>query len=161
MWADSTANAYPDWVQINFNGSKTLNRAVVYTLQDNYTSPIEPTDTLAFALYGIKDFTVQGWDSSNSSWVTLATVTGNNLVKRTVTFAAYTTDRIRVNVTSALATYSRIVEIEAWGVAADTIPGTFAFPQQFNAPLNSSVISSAVAVSGINTATAISITGGQ
>jgi hypothetical protein len=32
-----------------------------------------------------------------------------------VSFAAFTTDRIRVNVTSALAGYSRIIEIEAWG----------------------------------------------
>jgi hypothetical protein len=47
--------------------------------------------------------------------VTLATVSGNNLVKRTVTFAAFTTDRIRVNVTGALNGYSRITEIEAWG----------------------------------------------
>jgi hypothetical protein len=37
------------------------------------------------------------------------------LVKRTVNFAATTTDRIRVNITSAVASYSRITEIEAWG----------------------------------------------
>ena len=36
-WADATANAYPDWVQINFNGSKSIDRVVVYTLQDNFT----------------------------------------------------------------------------------------------------------------------------
>ena len=39
----------PDWVQINFNGSKTIDRVVVYTVQDNYTNPIEPTDTLTFS----------------------------------------------------------------------------------------------------------------
>ena len=32
-------NAYPDWVQINFNGSKSIDRVVVYTLQDNYAEP--------------------------------------------------------------------------------------------------------------------------
>jgi hypothetical protein len=32
-----------------------------------------------------------------------------------VTFAPYATDRIRIHVTAALAGYSRIVEIEAWG----------------------------------------------
>ena len=51
-----------------------------------------------------------------AAWVPLATVSGNTLVKRTVTFAAFTTDRIRVNVTNALASYARITEIEAWGV---------------------------------------------
>ena len=47
--------------------------------------------------------------------MTLATVSGNNLVKRTVTFAPFTTNRIRIRVTNALASFSRITEIEAWG----------------------------------------------
>jgi hypothetical protein len=95
-WADATPGAFPDWVEIDFNGAKTIDRVVLYTVQDNYTSPIEPTDSLTFAQYGITDFTVQGWNGS--TWVTLAMVSGNNLVKRTVTFAAFTTDRIRVNI---------------------------------------------------------------
>ena len=115
-WNDATINTQPDWVQINFNGTKTIDRVVVYTIQDNYTNPIEPTDTLTFNTYGVTGFTVQGWDGS--AWVTLATVSGNNLVKRTVSFVAFTTDQIRVNVTSALAGYSRIVEIEAWSTTA-------------------------------------------
>ncbi|MDO9446834.1 MAG: matrixin family metalloprotease, partial [Candidatus Nitrotoga sp.] len=45
-WRDGTSNTYPDWVQINFNGTKTVDRVVIYTLQDNLTNPIEPTDTL-------------------------------------------------------------------------------------------------------------------
>ena len=112
-WNDSTANAYPDWVQINFSGSKTIDHVVVYTLQDNYANPVEPTDTTTFSLYGITAFTVQGWNGS--SWVSLGSVSGNNLVKRTVNFSATTTDRIRINVTSALASFSRITEVEAWG----------------------------------------------
>jgi len=112
-WNDATGNAWPDWVQINFNGSKTIDHVVVYTLQDNYANPVEPTDTMTFSLYGITAFTVQGWNGS--AWVTLGTVSGNNLVKRTVNFAAYTTDRIRINVTASLASYSRITEVEAWG----------------------------------------------
>jgi hypothetical protein len=119
-WNDATVNTQPDWVQINFSGTKTIDRVVVYTIQDNYSNPIEPTDTLTFNTYGITGFTVQGWDGS--AWVTLATVSGNNLVKRTVSFAAFTTDRIRINVTSVLAGYSRIIEIEAWGVAAPVGP---------------------------------------
>jgi hypothetical protein len=112
-WADATSNAYPDWVQIIFSGSMTIDHVVVYTVQDNFASPIEPTDTQTFSLFGVTDFTVQGWDGN--AWVTLGTVTGNNLVKRTVSFAAYTTDRIRINVTNALASSSRITEVEAWG----------------------------------------------
>jgi hypothetical protein len=35
-----------------------------------------------------------------------------------VQFAAVTTSKIRILVTSALNLYSRVMEIEAWGVAA-------------------------------------------
>jgi Bacterial Ig-like domain (group 3)/F5/8 type C domain len=112
-WNDATSNTFPDWVQINFNGAKTIDHAVVYSVQDNYTNPIEPSDTQTFSLYGVTDFTVQGWDGAN--WVTLATVSGNNLVKRTVTFSPYATDRIRVNITSALNSWSRLTEVEVWG----------------------------------------------
>ena len=97
-WNDNTANAWPDWVQINFNGSKTIDHVVVYTVQDNYANPVEPTDTMTFSLYGITAFTVQGWNGS--AWVNLGSVSGNNLVKRTVNFSAFTTDRIRINVTA-------------------------------------------------------------
>jgi hypothetical protein len=86
-WADGTPGAFPDWVQITFNGSKTLDRVVVYSLQDLYTQPVEPTDTTTFATYGITAFTVQGWNGA--SWIDLATVSNNTLVKRTVTFPAY------------------------------------------------------------------------
>ena len=112
-WIDATVNAYPDWVEIDFNGSKTIDHVIVYTVQDNYTSPVEPTDSMTFSLYGITDFTVQGWNGA--AWVTLGTVSGNQLVKRTVNFTATTTDRIRINVTNALSSYSRITEVEAWG----------------------------------------------
>jgi hypothetical protein len=47
--------------------------------------------------------------------VTLGAVSDNNLVKRTVSFPAYTTDRIRVVVTNANAGYSRLAEVEAFG----------------------------------------------
>ena len=110
-WASGTNP--PAWVQINFNGSKTIDRVVVYTLQDNLLNPIEPTDTLTFTQYGVTDFTVQGWNGS--AWVTLGSVSGNNLVKRTVSFTAFTTDQIRINVTGALYGLARIIEIEAWG----------------------------------------------
>jgi hypothetical protein len=68
---------------------------------------------LTFSLYGVTAFQVQGWNGS--AWVTLGSAAGNNLVKRQVNFTATATDRIRVNVTGAMAGFSRITEIEAWG----------------------------------------------
>jgi uncharacterized protein YqjF (DUF2071 family) len=146
-WNDGTPNSFPDWVQINFNGSKTIDHVVVYSVQDNYTSPVEPSDTQTFSLYGITDFTVQGWNGS--AWVTLATVSGNNLVKRTVTFSSYTTDRVRINVTNALNTWSRITEVEAWGVSA-VAPTNVALASSGAVALASSTYSAGYPVSAVN-----------
>jgi Glucose / Sorbosone dehydrogenase/NedA-like, galactose-binding domain len=119
-WNDASPHAFPDWVQIDFNGFKAIDRVVVYSVQDNYTNPVEPSDTQMFSLYGITAFSIQGWNGS--TWITLATVTDNNLIRRAVTFAPFTTDRIRISVSDALDTWSRIAEIEAWGVDASA-PG--------------------------------------
>jgi hypothetical protein len=110
--ADANINTYPDWVKIDFNGANTIDRVVVYSIQDANFSAAEPSDTMTSAIYGAVDFTVQGWDGS--AWVTLGTVIGNNLVKRAGSFPARSTDRIRVNITNALSGWSRLVEIEAW-----------------------------------------------
>lgn len=116
-WSDATG-AYPDWVQIAFDGSKTIDRVVLYSVQDNYASPAEPTDALTFTSLGVTDFTVQAWNGA--AWVDLASVNGNNRVKRTVTFTAVTTDRIRIQIHNALGGYSRLAEVEAWGTATGT-----------------------------------------
>ena len=112
-WNDATAGTFPDWIEIDFSGAKTIDRAVVYSVQDNYLNPAEPTDSMTFTLRGIRDFAVQGFDGTN--WITLATVTGNNLVKRSVSFAPFATDRIRIYITNALGSWTRITEVEAWG----------------------------------------------
>jgi Bacterial Ig-like domain (group 3) len=122
-WNDGTANAWPDWVQIKFSGSETIDQVIVYTLQDNYANPVDPSATLTFSLYGVTAFQVQGWNGS--AWVNLgAAVTGNNLVKRTVNFPAFTTTMIRVNITAALASYSRLTEVEAWTSTGPPPSGT-------------------------------------
>jgi hypothetical protein len=36
-------------------------------------------------------------------------------VKRTVSFAPFTTNQVRLVVTRSLASYTRIIELEAWG----------------------------------------------
>ena len=113
-WNSADGN-FPQWLQVNFNGSKNITQVIVYSVQDNYGAPSQPTDTMTFNLYGLVNFAVQGWDGSG--WVTLATVTGNNLVKKTLNFAAFTTDRIRINVTAASGGYSRLTEVEVFGIA--------------------------------------------
>src|SRR5262249_36030187 len=104
---------YPDWLQIDFNGTKTINEIDVFTLQDNYANPVEPSLTDTFTLYGITGFDIQYWDGS--AWITVpnGSITGNNKIWTRVTFAAVQTTKIRVLVNASLAGYSRIVEVEA------------------------------------------------
>ncbi|MBV9924358.1 MAG: discoidin domain-containing protein [Acidobacteria bacterium] len=114
-WNDATGDSYPDWVEVAFTGAKQIDEVDVYTLQDNVGSPSEPTEATTFSQYGITSFEVQYWNGSAWATVSGGSVGGNNKVWRKVTFAAVTTSKVRVLVNGALASYSRIVEIEAWG----------------------------------------------
>jgi hypothetical protein len=114
-WNDATAGAFPDWVQVTFNGAKTITEIDVFALQDNYGSPVDPTQAMTFSLYGITNFQVQYWTGSAWAAVPGGNIAGNSVVWRRLTFPALTTNRIQVIVTGALSSYSRIVEIEAWG----------------------------------------------
>ena len=114
-WNDATAASWPDSVQVNFSASKSITEIDVFTVQDAYASPQEPTETMTFTQYGITAFEVQTWTGSAWSTVPGGTVSGNNKVWRKFSFPAITTSAVRVLVTAALAGYSRITEIEAYG----------------------------------------------
>jgi hypothetical protein len=122
-WNDATKNAWPDSLEVEFNGVQTIEGIDVFTLQDNYRSPIEPTATMTFTNYGVVDFRVEYWTGTEWQAVPGGVVTGNNLVWRQISFAPVATSRIRVVITQGKSSYSRLVELEAWAVA-----GTFNFP---------------------------------
>jgi hypothetical protein len=125
-WNDGTANAWPDWLEVDFAGQKTIDEIDVFTVQDNYGAPIEPTPSLTFSLYGLTDFTVQYWNGTQWAAVPSGVVSGNTLVWRQVTFAALTTTKVRVLITGALGSFSRVTEVEAYqstgGLPANTPP---------------------------------------
>jgi len=125
-WNDGTINIHPDWLQIDFNGSKTIDEINVITLQDNPATPAEPTESMTFTLYGLTGYSVQYWN--DSAWVTLTggTVSGNNKVWKKFTFTAITTTKIRVLTSSSADAYSRITEVEAWGNEAAPARTNFA-----------------------------------
>lgn len=113
-WNDATNGVWPDWLQIDFNGSKTINRVVIVTLRTDFANTSEPTSATSASAYGIKDFLIQYWDSSQ--WATLTTVTGNALALREFTFAPVTTAKIQLYVTASNdGAYCRVIELEAWG----------------------------------------------
>ena len=105
---------FPDWVEVRFSGSKTIDHVVVYSVQDNFQNPIEPIDSTVCTLYAISAFQVQAWNGA--SWTTLSSISGNRLAKRSVWFNPVTTDRIRIYVMATQdGVWSRITEVEAWG----------------------------------------------
>ena len=113
-WNDATPGSFPDWLQVDFAGTRTISEVRVFSVQDNYTNPLEPTATQTFSLYGLTSFTVQYWDGAQ--WLTVpgGTITGNQHVWRTVTFPAISTARIRIVITGASDSYSRLTEVEAY-----------------------------------------------
>jgi hypothetical protein len=118
-WADVTADVWPDWVEIDFNATYPINEIDFFTLQDNYQNPSPPTLNMTFSLYGVTDFEVQYWTGSTWTDVPGGNVTGNNRIWRQFTFANITTAKIRVLINNALASYSRVTEIEAYTAGAD------------------------------------------
>ncbi len=118
VWNDAApANTFPDWLQVDFNGSKMIDEIDVFTIQDNWQNPSEPTEAMTFSTYGLISFEVQYWDGS--AWLTVpnGSVTGNNKVWRKFTFSAITTSKIRVLTSASGDGYSRVVELEAWTAA--------------------------------------------
>ena len=47
-WNDGTQNAGPDWIEVAFNGSKSIDEVNVFSMQDSYTAPVEPTPAMTF-----------------------------------------------------------------------------------------------------------------
>jgi hypothetical protein len=114
-WNDATPNTLPDWLEVDFSGSKTISEIDVFSVQDSYQSPVEPNASMTFSLYGLTEFEVQYW--TGSQWVVVpgGGITGNNLVWRKVTFTPLTTTKIRVWITGTQDVWSRITELEVWG----------------------------------------------
>ena len=114
-WNDGTRDVYPDSLEVTFNGAKTLNEIRVYTVQNDYNNPVEPTPLTPATYNGIQDFEVQYWDGSQ--WVTVpgGSVTGNDKAMRIFAVPLITTTKLRVVVTAARNHYSRITELEAFG----------------------------------------------
>ena len=114
-WNDSTSGSFPDWLEVSFNGTKTINEINVFSVQDSYGSPSTPNSSMTFSQYGVVNFQVQYWDGIAWQNVSGGNITNNNLVWRQVTFSPISTSKIRIYITSAVDGWSRLAEVEAWG----------------------------------------------
>ncbi|HEU4713078.1 MAG TPA: RHS repeat-associated core domain-containing protein [Pyrinomonadaceae bacterium] len=111
----STASAgFPAWLEVQFNSSKTITEIDVFTVQDNYQAPIEPTESATFSVAGLSGYQVQYWNGS--AWTTIpdGNVSANSKVWKKFTFSAITTTKIRVLTSASPDNYSRLTEVEAW-----------------------------------------------
>jgi hypothetical protein len=117
-WNDGTRAAYPDWVEIAFPAAQTIDEINVITLQNNWKNAVSrPDQNTSASGEGILDFDVQYWNGQQ--WVTIpgGNVTGNDKALRQFLFTAITTTKIRVFVNNSRNNWSRLVEVEAFGVA--------------------------------------------
>ncbi len=112
-WNNATPGAFPEWLQVNFDGIKTIDTIKIYNVQDAYWSPREPTAEMSFSQSGLTSFSVQYYVNGNWANVPGGAVTGNNLVMRSFSFPPVNTSAIRVVVHETADGYSRLVEIEA------------------------------------------------
>jgi RHS repeat-associated protein len=120
-WTDATDNGWPDSIQVDFAGLKTISEIDVYGLQQNPSSPVEPTQTMTSS-YALTNFEVRYWTGSTWATVPGGTVSGNNKVWRKFTFAPLQTSKILVNVTAVAGdNHSQVVEIEAYTATGPTI----------------------------------------
>jgi RHS repeat-associated protein len=71
---------------------------------------------MTFSLYGLTTFQAQYWNGS--AWTTApnGNITANNLVWKQITFSTISTTKIRTWITGSSDGYSRMAEVEAWGV---------------------------------------------
>jgi len=118
-WSSETG-ALPQWLEVEFKDGKpkTITEIDLFTTQDNYMSPMEPTPSMEFKTFGLRDFDVQFWNDSASVWIPIpgGGVRGNKLVWNQFNFPTtpITTSKIRVVCLGSPDSYSRITELEAW-----------------------------------------------
>jgi hypothetical protein len=117
VWVDATAHSFPDWIQIAFQGNKTIDEIKVYTLQNNYWNGTEPTEQTSASWEGIKDFDVEYWNGSAWTLIPNGRITGNTNALRKFTFSPITTTKIRVVCKASNSgdlRFSKLAEIEAF-----------------------------------------------
>jgi hypothetical protein len=114
-WEDSDAGL-PDWLQIDFGAPATIDQVNVFSMQEQYWAPVEPTATLT-SFRAAEDFAVQYWNGAAWVGVPGGQVVGNQLVWARVQFAPVTTAAIRIVVTKVAGGRTRLAEVEALTLA--------------------------------------------
>ena len=112
-WNDNTIGYFPDSLEFAFNGTKSISEVDVFTVQDGNATT--PTETMTFTKSGNTAFDVEYWDGTSWKIIPGGSISGNNLVWRKITFAAVSTNKIRMIIRgSQSGDFSRVIELEAF-----------------------------------------------
>ena len=116
-WNDFTRGIWPDDWTVTFNGAQSIAEIRLYTLQNDFRNPQEPTPLTPADLYGISDFEVQTCNGATCTTIpVVGTVTGNDKAMRVFVLSTpVTATGVRIKVNNGRVHYSRIVEVEAFG----------------------------------------------
>jgi hypothetical protein len=130
-WNDNTPDVYVDVLERVFAQAYTISRVDVFCVQTNFASPINPTPTLT-SVYALSNFKVQT-KGSDGAWSDIpgAAVTGNTLVWVPFTFTPVLSYGVRIIITSALQTWSRVAQLEAWTSGSFNAPPVVAITSSF------------------------------
>src|SRR5687768_18401681 len=86
---------FPIGLKSRFLPHQTIDEINVFSLQDNFNDPVDPTEAMTFTQFGLQDFDVQYW--TGSAWQTVpgGSLLNNNKVWRKITFPPLTTTKVR------------------------------------------------------------------
>jgi hypothetical protein len=128
----------------------------------NVVQDISPADTILVTV-GASYGTTGNWASLSPTGCTLNFTTGSDGSTTTLTPISGATSysvTFRTRDTEQAIWYSSVLSGTISSGASDTTPDAFTFTDQTGVALNSTIISNTITVSGINAASAISISGG-
>ena len=103
----SDATTYPHWIEIDLQGTYTIDQMKFWTGYNGYNQP--PSD-----------FKFQKWNGS--TWVDIFTETGNTLPQYARYFTPTDASKVRLYATNGADNYLRLYEIEVYGVPSSGNP---------------------------------------
>ncbi|MGB2999089.1 MAG: discoidin domain-containing protein [Phycisphaerae bacterium] len=106
VWIDGTPKEFPDWLQVNFAGKKTITAVIVFVNNYHRWKAFET---------GVSDCDLQVWDGAD--WKTVGSVEGNK--KGIISYVLkepVQTEKMRLMIKDSNDhLHSAVMEVQAWG----------------------------------------------
>ncbi len=102
-WLSGRNQSFPQWIEVDLQGEKTLSEVSFWTGYNGYSAPIT-------------DFEFQVWNGS--SWSTVFSENGNNNAAYSRTFSEVSTSKVRLMISGAESGLVKLFELEVMGVSS-------------------------------------------